>query len=277
MDAINILNLADKEFYLFRDIVYKESGINLSDTKKALVQARVIRRLRELQIPTYSEYYKYLNDNYSDEVVNFINCITTNKTEFFRESRHFDYLRNVVFPRYEANNKRKIRIWSAASSTGEEPYTIAIVASEYFKGKKMPDIKILATDIDTRVLQRARVGIYREDAVEEIEPGVLRKYFKRGNGDNAGLYKVKDSLKRMIYYRRLNLLSEKFPMKGQFDIIFCRNVIIYFNHESQMKLVKQFYNYLADDGFLFMGHSETLRGASDIYKFIGESTYCKII
>jgi len=272
-----IAELTDKDFNLFREVIYRESGINLSPMKKALVQSRLMRRMRELQIRNFNEYYDYLNDNYEEERIHLINCITTNKTDFFREAGHFDYMKNEVLPKYVNENKKTIRIWSAGCSTGEEPYTIAISLLEYFKDKTLPDIKILATDIDTKVLETAMEGVYKEETVKVVDREVLRRYALKGVGSNAGFYRMKDSVKKLIHYRRLNLLDDTFPLKNKFDIIFCRNVVIYFDRNSQVKLFKQFYNYLNNDGYLFIGHSETLTSVSNLFHFRGRSVYGKVL
>jgi chemotaxis protein methyltransferase CheR len=272
-----ITELNEKDFNLFREVIYRESGINLSPMKKALVQSRLMRRMRELQIRDFNEYYEYLNDNYDDERIHLINCITTNKTDFFREAGHFDYMKNEVLPRYVKENKKSIRIWSAGCSTGEEPYTIAISLLEFFKDKTLPDIKILATDIDTKVLETAMEGTYKEETVKVVDREVLRRYALKGVGKNAGYYRMKDSVKKLIYFKRLNLLADTFPLKNKFDIIFCRNVVIYFDRNSQVKLFKQFYNYLNNDGYLFIGHSETLTSVSNLFQFRGRSVYGKVL
>lgn len=272
-----VIVLGFEEFELFREIVYRESGINLTEKKKALVQARLMRRLRQLRMADYERYYDYLQDNYRDEIVHLINCITTNKTEFFREPNHFDYLRAVILPEFERAGKRRIRIWCAGCSTGEEPYSIAITVLEYFGDRRLPDVKVLANDIDTEVLRRAREGIYPYEVVAIMGEDLLRKYFLRGKGEFSGLYRAKDCVKEMISFRRLNLLTEQFPMKGTFDIIFCRNVVIYFDRPSQQKLFHQFYRYLTDDGYLILGHSEALMGHAKMFRFRGKSIYGKVL
>ncbi len=270
-----VLAISDEEFEFFRSIVYEESGIDLSDKKKALLQARLTKRLRELRIRTYHEYIGHLKSHFHDEIEHFINCITTNKTEFFREGGHFEFLRTTVLPAYEREKRRRIRIWSAGCSTGEEPYTIAIVLLDYFDGRALPDVKILATDIDSRVLETAKAGTYKAESVHMIGLDMLRRYFYRGTGENQGLFKVKHDVRRLISFRRLNLLDESYPMKNTFDIIFCRNVIIYFDKDTQNALFAKFHRYLADDGYLFMGHSEALIGRSSLFQLKTNAVYEK--
>ncbi len=273
----NLAELTDHQFKLFKEVVYQESGIKLSETKKALMQARLMKRMRELRLSGYEEYYDFLVDNYANEVINLINCITTNKTDFFREPKHFDFLREVVLPEFDKLGKKHLRVWSAGCSTGEEPYTIAITLLEYYKGRAMPEIKILATDIDTQVLAKGKEGTYKAEILEAVDAELAKKYFLRGRGDHEGRFKVKDSLKKMIYFRRLNLLNERFPMNRLFDIIFCRNVIIYFDKESQKRLFERFYEYLDNDGYLFVGHSETLTGVTDKFYFMKNTIYRKVV
>ncbi len=271
----NHLQLTDKEFINYREIVYKEAGITLNDSKKALLQARLMRRMRALKFNEFSEYYEYLMENYEVEKVNFINSITTNKTEFFRESRHFDFMMEQALAGFVDMGRKEIKIWSAGCSTGEEPYTIAITLQEFFENKTKPALKILATDIDTQVLDKAMEGIYRSDLIEDIPVEILKKYFYRGKAENEGLFKVKENIKNIITFSRLNLLDNVYPMKGQFDIIFCRNVIIYFDKETQKILFKKFSNYLADHGYLFIGHSENISLLSDEFLLIGNTIYKK--
>jgi len=271
-----IRGLKDDEFNLIKDVIYRESGIRLTEMKKALVQARLMKRLRELKLPDYREYCHFLTNNYDREIINLINCITTNKTDFFREPKHFEFLQEVALPELEHSGRKRITIWSAGCSTGAEPYTIAITLREYFAGRSMPEVKILATDIDTQVLRRGEEGIYSYNEVDTINIELLRRYFKRGTGENEGFFKVKDSVQNMISFRRLNLLDDTYPMKGRFDIIFCRNVIIYFDTASRNRLFEKFHACLSDDGYLIMGHSETLAGMTTRFRFVGHTIYRKV-
>ncbi len=270
-----ISGLRDDEFHLIKDVVYRESGIRLTDMKKALVQSRLMKRLRELKLQDYRDYCDFLHAHYESEIINLINCITTNKTDFFREPKHFEFLRDVALPEFERSGRDRIAIWSAGCSTGAEPYTIAITVSEYFGGRGMPEVKILATDIDTQVLRRGEEGIYGIAEVGTIDLGLLKKYFKRGTGPNEGLFKVKDSVRGLVSFRRLNLLDDIYPMRRRFDVIFCRNVIIYFDTVSRNRLFEKFHVCLNDDGYLIMGHSETLAGLTTRFRFVGHTIYRK--
>jgi len=266
--------LQDKEFNLFRELIYIEAGIKLSEMKKALLQSRLSRRCKALHIDTFKDYYNYLQTNLEAEKVNFINALTTNKTDFFRENRHFEYMKEVYLPQFEVLGKRDLKVWSAASSSGEEAYSIAMTILNYYENKKKPNVKILATDIDTHVLEKGETGVYRQESVENIDIDTIKKYFARGGGDKSGLFKVKKQIRDMVYFRRLNLLGNRYPMKGKFDIIFCRNVIIYFDKDTQRHIFKMLYQYLEDHGILFIGHSENITAVSD-FKFLGNTIYCK--
>ena len=269
-------DITDKEFKLFKEVIYNECGINLTEIKKTLLQSRLLRRIRKLDVDSYREYYEYLINNYDVEIENLINVITTNKTDFFREDKHFKFLMDNALPEFERAGKKKLRIWSAGCSTGEEPYTIAMTISEYYKNEQKADIKILATDIDTQVLKNATSGIYTKESLTEVDPIIIKKYFLRGKGENNGLFKVKNSVKKMIYFRRLNLLDNTYPMKNQFDLIFCRNVIIYFDSDTRIRLFEQFHKYLKEDGYFFAGHSESLHNISNKFELINSTVYRKV-
>jgi len=269
--------ITNQEFEIFRKIIYDECGIKLTEVKKALVQARLMKRLRKLNISGYMEYHTYLMDHYDDELINLINAITTNKTDFFREPKHFDFLNEVVFPQFEREGKKKIRIWSAGCSTGEEPYSLAITIAEYYQNKSLPDIKILSTDIDTNVLQQGEDGNYSVDVLSNVDRKIVKKYFLKGTGSNEDFFSANENIKRFVFFRRLNLLDDAFPMKGEFDVIFCRNVVIYFDKQTRQNLFVKFHKYLNCKGCFFAGHSETLTGINDKFRLIGNTIYRKII
>jgi chemotaxis protein methyltransferase CheR len=269
--------LSEGEFNKFREIVYREAGIKLADVKKILVQARLMKRLRFLNLDSFEDYYNYLLENFDEEKINFINAITTNKTDFFRENDHFEYMKSYVLPAFESKGENEIRIWSAGCSTGEEPYSIGITLFEYFKGKKAPALKILATDIDTQVLEKGLNGVYTQEQVAAIDKKLLKEYFLKGTGENQGFFKVKDFLKNIVFFRRLNLLVDAYPMKKKFDVIFCRNVIIYFDKDTQRKLFDNFSRYLKDDGYLLVGHSENISSVTDKFFLAGRTIYRKVV
>ncbi len=254
--------ISDKNFKAIQDLVYDNIGVNLTDTKRSLVISRLSKRLRKLNLSDFGQYIDYLNQNESELEVMF-NLITTNVTRFFREQHHFDYLKEEYFPcvlkEAKKNNRpKKLRLWSAACSTGEEPYSLAILAHDFFKGKDW-EIEILASDINTEVLNIAQKGIYIREKVEKIPYKLLKEYFRLGTGDNQGLFKVKDKIKNLIKFRKLNLSSNKsYPIRDPLDIIFCRNVFIYFNKETQNRILNKFHRNLIKQGILFMGHSEKI-------------------
>lgn len=270
--------ITEKEFQLFKDIIYRQTGINMSEKKRNLIVARLSKRLRALNLNNFSEYYKYLSENLNtgDEIINLINRITTNKTDFFRESHHFDFLLNEIFPALirdgYTRRERRLRIWSAGCSSGEEPYSIAMTVCEAFKEERGWDIKILATDLDTEVLMKASRGAYPSQAVSPVPIGYLSKYFER----TAQGYEVDQKVRSMVTFRKLNLMEPSFPMKRSFDIIFCRNVMIYFDDETKRTLLRKFYNHLNDGGFMFVGHSESLMYMKDIFRFLKHTVYQKV-
>ena len=254
--------ISDKNFKAIQDLVYDNIGVNLTDSKRSLVISRLSKRLRELNLSDFGEYIDYLKQNEAESEVMF-NLITTNVTRFFREQHHFDYLKEEYFPcvlkeAEKKNRPKKLRLWSSACSTGEEPYSLAILAHDFFKGKGW-EIEILASDINTEVLKIAQKGIYIKEKVEKIPYDLLKEYFRLGTGDNQGLFKVKQKIKDLIKFRKLNLSSNKsYPISDSLDIIFCRNVFIYFNKETQNRILNKFHHNLIKNGILFMGHSEKI-------------------
>lgn len=268
-------NLSDEDFSRLREIIYREAGIKLNDLKKVLMQSRLIKRLRDLKLDNFTDYHDYLVSHYDDEKINFINAITTNKTDFFRENDHFEYMKNVILPGLDRKGLKEIRIWSAGCSTGEEPYTIAMTVFDYYGRRQMPELLLLATDIDTQVLQKGVTGTYAAERLATVDEGVIKTYFDN-NGGEPGSYTIKDFVKSRIYFRRLNLLQDEYPMKKKFDIIFCRNVIIYFDRETQTKLFGNFYRYLKDDGYLLIGHSENITSITDKFTLAGRTIYRKV-
>ena len=263
---------------MFKELIHRISGIYLSEQKKKLVVARLSRRLRALNLDTFTQYYHYLTENPAgaSEIENLINRVTTNKTDFFREVHHFDFLKDEVLPaiisKGEATGNRRVRVWSAGCSTGEEPYSIAIICAEVFKNHRGWDVKILATDLDTEVLQRASHGHYPTQSLIPVPDEYLAKYFVRGmNG-----YTVSDTLKYMVTFRKLNFMNPSFPMKNPFDIIFCRNVIIYFDQPTKIELMNKFHAHLKPQGLIFIGHSETLMSMKEKFKYIKHTVYQKV-
>lgn len=274
--------LNDAEFQELVTIIYDKTRIQMSEHKRALVSSRISKRIRALKLKSFAEYIDYVkNSSDTEELTNFINAVTTNKTDFFREIKHFEYMKNTFLPLWEQAFKEgrvnNLRIWSAACSTGEEPYTIGMTLHEYFGDRyDKYDIKILASDIDTNVLAHARTGIYKDETVDPIPDNILKKYFLKGTGKNDGLYKVKNILQKDLFFRQLNFKDHDFDIHTKFDLIFCRNVIIYFDKEFQKELFTKFYGYMKEDSFVFIGHSETLFGISDKFKYVSSNIYKKI-
>ena len=275
-DLRSIGALTDEEFQHFRDVVYRETGINMSEMKRALLQSRLQRRLRVLNLPDYGSYRRWFDAHYDEELMHFINAVTTNKTDFFREDQHFDFMLTDALPALVKKGQDRVRIWSAGCSTGAEPYSIAMTVHEFYEGK-VPDVKILATDIDTQVLETAQNGVYKAESLQDMDVGFAKKYFQKGTGPNAGLFRLKDPVRSLVTFKRLNLLEFNYPMKGKFDIIFCRNVIIYFDKPTQKKLFEYMYDFLDDDGYLFIGHSENLAPLTDTFRCLGRTIYRKVV
>ena len=271
------LTISDSEFRQLREFIHAHTGIALSEHKKALVCSRLSKRLRHHGLQHYSDYYVLLveQDPEGMELMAMINAITTNKTDFFREPHHFRFLAEVVFPAYKQNphRERPLRMWSAASSTGEEAYSLAMTALEAMPSFNEQDIRILATDIDTDVLSRAAGGIYTFSQASQIPEPLLQRYFLKGQGKHAGEVMAKTLLKSLVHFHWLNLLEDPWPMQEKFDVIFCRNVLIYFDKATQQKLFQRMAGALKKDGYLMLGHSEAMHGWNDIFKPVGHSIY----
>lgn len=265
--------ITDHEFSLISKLVYEESGINLTESKKLLVIGRLGKRLRKLGLSTFKEYYAYLKEAGSQEITVMLDCISTNKTDFFRESAQFDFLRQEVIPGIVES--RKIRIWSAACSSGEEPYSIAITLHESIPEINSCDIKILASDISTKVLDMAAAGIYEAERLTPVPYDVMQRHFLKGNKDNGERFKVKGHLRDMITYRRINLMEMPYPVKTTFDVIFFRNAMIYFDKQTQEDVINRLSRYLKDGGYLFLGHSESLHGMNCNLTYVRPNVYRK--
>jgi len=266
--------MTNKDFKRIVSLASKYTGIVLGEHKRDMVYGRIARLVRKNRMQKFADYLDYLEANPDRELSEFINAITTNLTSFFRENHHFDVLEKQVFPELKRKNSdsKRLRIWSAGCSTGPEPYSIGIT----LKRSVFPsdwDVKLLATDLDSNVLAKAASGVYPSSEVDGLEDHLVKSYFsKNASGKEV---KVKDSVRNLIYFKRLNLL-EPWPMSGPFDIIFCRNVVIYFDKPTQKKLFDNYANMLAPGGYLFIGHSENLHGISDRFQNLGNTVYRKI-
>ncbi|MCW8878780.1 MAG: protein-glutamate O-methyltransferase CheR [Kangiellaceae bacterium] len=272
-------SIVDKEFVFTQQnfehvvaLINRLSGISLSERKTDMVYSRLARRIRKLNAGDFDNYLDIVESD-EEEKVNFINALTTNLTHFFREQHHFDYLRNQFIPELFRQNKRRIRFWSAGCSTGEEPYTLAMVWHD-IKNKPIDvDFKILATDLDTNVLDKCRKGIYTEEKLKPVEKEYL-KWFKQTGDCRQDEWQINPKLQDYIFFKQLNLMNE-WPMKGPLDLIICRNVLIYFDKPTQQSLVRRFNELLADDGCLILGHSENLSAEKGLFTAIGRTIYRK--
>lgn len=250
-------------------LVYDVAGIAMSDGKEGLVSSRLAKRVRELGLRGFPEYLARVERD-DAELAEMVDRLTTNKTNFFRERAHFDWLRDRVLP---AASGRTLRLWSAGCSSGEEPYTMAMVLHEATGGK--PDASILATDISARMLAKGREGLYLPETVADIAPALVQRHFQPARSDaGAERLQVREHLRRMVRFARLNLMEE-WPMRGAFDAIFCRNVMIYFDRATQERLVNRFHAMLAPGGYLFIGHSETLHALEHGYAYAAPAVFVR--
>jgi len=271
--AADIPALLPKEFERFSKLAYEHFGLDLSTGKHELVAARLGRKLRELGLRSYQEYYDLVEaDASGEELVSMVDLLTTNHTSFFREPPHFDLLRDTIFP--ALRGRAHIHIWSAACSSGEEPYSIAMTMLEADREAALAKVKIKATDISTRVLEKGRNGVYAADKIEDISVAIRQKYLLKGQNRSAGTYRFKPEVRAMIDYQRLNLM-EKLPEGYRCQVIFCRNIMIYFDKPTQQDLVGRLSQHLEDGGYLFIGHSESLNTISHGLDYIAPATYRK--
>lgn len=270
--------LTDTQFQKFGSLVYRKTGIYLKPEKKELLKARLGKRLRACGIDSFKKYYDYvINDQSGKELIHLIDSISTNFTSFFREQSHFDYLTETILPTFMQEGRgggKDILFWSAACSSGEEPYTLAMVVEDFFEHHPGRRYKIVATDISTKVLAHAQRGVYTDDQIGKVPKPFLKKFLQKGVGRSAGYVKIKKHLRQMITFDRLNLM-EKFPWQEEMDVIFCRNVMIYFNRETQQELIKKFYGTLAPGGYLLIGHSESMSSLDHDFKQVDATVYRK--
>ena len=259
-----------KDFELVRKLIYEHAGISLGDSKQALVYSRLSRRLRATGITSFAEYLEFLQHKDSGEWQAFTNALTTNLTAFFRESHHFPLLAEHMQLR---KGKGPVALWCAAASTGEEPYSMAMTAVEAFDSLT-PPVTIIATDLDTKVLETAKAGIYPKDRICNLSQERIKRFFLRGKDKHDGLVKVRPELRNMITFRQLNLLDRDWPLRPPpFDAIFCRNVMIYFDKDTQLAILKKFVPLLRTNGLLFAGHSESFTHAGEYFKLRGKTVY----
>ncbi len=265
-------DLSDGQFQKVSRIVQECSGIHLKKGKEALVRARLMKRLRALKMVDFDEYLDFIDSEEGRrELDQMIDAMTTNKTSFFREAEHFRFLREEVLPGLASH---RLRFWSAACSSGEEPYSLAIELLENLKGVDRKDVRILATDVSKRILEKAAEGVYPEAAVEMIPRPVLQRYFTCTRQMRPREYRVGERVRSLVHLAWLNLM-ERWPMRGPFQLIFCRNVMIYFDRLTQQRLINRFYDLLEPGGHLFVGHSEGLSAIEHRFHYIRPATYRK--
>ena len=261
-------DFTENDFRLVQKLIYDHAGIALNDAKQNLVYSRLSRRLRANNLTNFSDYLKFVAKN-KNEWQLFINALTTNLTSFFREAYHFPILAEYI---KKLGPKNSLAIWSCAASTGEEPYSLAMTMIELF-GSYNPPVKIIATDIDTQALEIAKTGIYSMEKVDMFTPEQLRPFFLKGKGKNSGQVKIRKEVQDIVAFRQLNLLGDDWPVRGDFAAIFCRNVMIYFDKETQMRILQRFVPLLEPHGLLFVGHSENIVLISSLFTLHSRTVY----
>ncbi|MEO7495559.1 MAG: CheR family methyltransferase [Massilia sp.] len=268
-DTVKEFNFTKGDFERVRALIYQRAGISLADSKQEMVYSRLARRLRATGIVSFARYLDDLEaGRLGEEWESFTNALTTNLTSFFREAHHFPLLAEHL----KGAREHPLTIWCSASSTGEEPYSIAMTACEAFNSLT-PPVQIVATDIDTNVLATGANGVYGIDRLDKMAPERARRFFLRGKGDQDGMVRVRPELRQLVSFKQLNLLSDKWPLTGHFDVIFCRNVMIYFDKATQRKILARFVPLMKSHGLLFAGHSENFLYVSESLKLRGKTVY----
>ncbi len=273
--------MRDKDFKQFSSFIYNQVGIQLPPTKKTMLEARLQKRLRALNIGSIEEYGQFVFSvqGQKSELVHLIDVVTTNKTDFFRESGHFTFLTQKALPtilsRRDYSPAKPVRIWSAGCSSGEEPYTLAMVVADFAAEQRGLRFSILASDISTRILDTAKKAIYPEERVDDIAAHYKKKYLLRSRDRQYGLIRICPEIRAMVSFKRINFMDADFGLSERMDVIFCRNVIIYFDKPTQQDLINKFYRQLRPGGYLFLGHSETLNGIDVDFKAVGSTVYVK--
>lgn len=263
------LVLTRAQFEKISSLLYSAAKITLQTGKEDLVKSRLQKRIRELGLGGFGDYLELVSGDPAEHY-RMVDLLTTNKTSFFRENEHFEFMRARILPGLRSG---RARVWSAGCSSGEEPYTIAMVLREGL-GAACGDVKVLATDLSARVLEKAKAGVYDEEGLREVPPGLLAKYFAPASAAGRGSYAVRPELRSLVAFASLNLMAE-WPMRGPFDLIFCRNVMIYFDKRTQEDLVNRFYGLLKPGGYLFVGHSESLAGFNTRFRYVQPAVHLK--
>lgn len=271
----NVPPMTDQEYTYFSQLVMRETGIKLGPEKRDMLLLRLIRRLKAVQLPDFKSYIAYLRSkNGAQELIFLIDAVSTNKTDFFRESIHFDYIRDTILPRMiEEDDSRSVSVWSAGCSSGEEPYTIAMVLEDYFSQHYGWQYRILASDVSTRMLAAAQKGIYTDKGALQVPLTYRKKYIMSGKGKFEGSVRIVPQLRAKLRFARVNFRENVWPIEEKFDIIFCRNVIIYFDLEMQKHMFRKFYDYLYPGGYMIIGSSETLKYINEEFVMVGPTIY----
>ena len=271
--------ISDREFILYRKLIYSKAGIWLSPTKKAFLEARLSRRLRELGMDSFQAYYQYVTQNPDgSELEQLLDRVSTNETHFFREPRQFEFLEQQIFPDWKAQGDsglrpRRIRVWSAGCSTGEEPYSLAMILLDHFPRGSRWEIEIIATDLSSRVLKSAQKAVWSIVKAKEIPQSYLKRFMLKGTGSQQAYMKAGTEIQAIIRFQQLNLNDDHYAVPEPFDLIFCRNVLIYFDAASRARVVYRLVNRLAPGGFLLVGHAESLNGVSDRIRHVRPTIY----
>ena len=271
--------VTDKEFGLFQKLIYEKAGIYLAAPKRALVDSRLAKRIRELGLDSFAAYYHHVvDDRDGAELIELLDRISTNETRFFREPRQFEFLETRILADWTAKaaagmRLRRILAWSAGCSTGEEPYSLAMMLRNHFPPSAGWEIEILATDLSTRVLDRARAAIWPIAKAEEIPAKYLKRFMLKGIGAQAGKMKTAPEIRSMVCFERLNLNDDVYPVSGSFDLIWCRNVLIYFDSPSRLRVIQRLLDHLAPCGYFFIGHAESLNGITDRVRPVMPTVY----
>ncbi|MGC8823083.1 MAG: CheR family methyltransferase [Bacteroidales bacterium] len=271
--------LSDEDFKRLSEFIYREYGIKMPPAKKVMLQGRLQKRLRELDITSFREYVDYVfSEQGQDEVIHMIDVVSTNKTDFFREPVHFEFLAQEIVPLFARTTELRypMKIWSAGCSSGEEPYTIAIVLMECREKYPTLDFQILGTDVSTRILQTALDAIYKENRIEGIPLQILKKYFLRSKDRTNPTVRLIPEIRRKVSYMRLNLMESVYPVPDMYDVIFCRNVLIYFDRPTQERVINKLCMYLKPGGYFFLGHSESITGMTVPLRQIKPTIFVKI-
>jgi len=270
--------LGEKEFKLLSEYIYSEFGIKMPDAKRVMLQGRLLKRIRELNMKSYSEYCDYLfsEDGQNKELYSFLSVVTTNKTDFFREPVHFDFLRQTVLPEYKTGNGGLLKVWSAGCSSGEEPYTISVVLNEFKRENPSFNFSIFGTDISANVLQKAAQGVYAENKIDIVPLELKKRYFLRSKDRVNATVRVTPQLQQNLTLRYLNLMDSSYDVNETFDIIFCRNVLIYFDRNTQEQVINKLCRHLKPGGHFFIGHSESLSSMTVPLQHIKPTIFKKI-